>query len=339
MAIVTSTVGSSGRNYATLALWLASLPSNIVTSGNSYVASLYNDSEFVGSTASTLITVAGFTTDASHFLTITAAAGQSWCDSTSSIGGYASSQGVGIRNTDHRGTALEVDTDFTVVTRLQISSGQTALVFPANNCTVTNNIAEDYNNSNLIVIAKSNNVFTNNVFVANSFGGNVFIIGNPSGGGTVINNNTFVRPSTWTAAGTAISTGYSYTGTFTNNAFFGFTTVSSASGYTGSNNATDQSSISGSTSNLTSLTYSSQFRVNVSTGHDFRLATSGSSLTTGGISVATPTADAFGTAQPQSGNYSLGAFQIIPSPETITLDKWFQPASQPQLVRPEMIPY
>src|ERR1035437_9016454 len=97
MALIVKTIGATGRQYATINLWDASVPSNLVTDGNSYEGDMYNDAEFAGSQL-----LAAHTTNSTHTLLLTAAAGQSFQDNanvrTNALK-YNVSNGVGIRST------------------------------------------------------------------------------------------------------------------------------------------------------------------------------------------------------------------------------------------------
>src|SRR5437660_1117226 len=98
MPTVVRAIGSGGgRDYSTLAAWAASLPANLVSDGNSYRGECYNDAEFTGS--STLLTLSGHTTDASHTITLTTGAGQSFRDNAgvqSNALAYNQANGVAI---------------------------------------------------------------------------------------------------------------------------------------------------------------------------------------------------------------------------------------------------
>lgn len=302
MAVVTKTIGSGGgRDYSSLTAWMGGLPANIVTSGNSYVASMYNDSEIVdtagGSTPNLNLT--GFTTDATHNLTITAAAGQAWCDSTSNAGGYVAANGVAIRRTDHRSTVIECDVNFTTISRLQLSGGHVAINASAESLTITNCVLEVFLSTGVINVNGGNATIANNFIIVNNASNSTFGIGighNGSNGPAIVVYNTIVRVSDYSAGDPIVGNHYGWSGTFTNNACFGFTSTYDASGMTGTNNGTDQSSVTGSTSNQVSLTYTSQFTTTTNTGQDFRLKTgnslAGNGITYGGISV-----DAYGTTR------------------------------------------
>ncbi len=89
------------RNYATLPDWYAALPANLTTDGNAQVASLYNDSEFVLTSALNL-NVPG---DSTNHITITTGTGQSFRDNASVRSNslsYNQANGVAITSADTR---------------------------------------------------------------------------------------------------------------------------------------------------------------------------------------------------------------------------------------------
>lgn len=93
---VIKSVGSSGRDYATLALWEADLPGNLITGDTTQTAEVYNDSEFLNQS----LVVSGINTDITHWIRIKCAAGESFTDNPSAADNnlrYDISNGVGFR--------------------------------------------------------------------------------------------------------------------------------------------------------------------------------------------------------------------------------------------------
>jgi hypothetical protein len=92
---VTSSIGSAGgRDYSTIQAWEDACPANLVTDDKVWKGALYNDSEFAP------VTISGMTTDATRYVWLTTAAGQSFRDHanvlTNSIR-YDQSKGVAIK--------------------------------------------------------------------------------------------------------------------------------------------------------------------------------------------------------------------------------------------------
>lgn len=321
MGVITKTIGSAGgRDYSDLTSWAAALPANLVTDGNSYVASMYADSEFLDTTggSSPYLNLTGFTTDATHTITITAAAGQAWCDNTSSVGGYVAADGVAIRRTDHRSTVIECDVNFVTISRLQLSGGRTAINVIGDNATITNCVLETFNNNGVVNVNGGNGTIVNNFIIVNHASNGSFAIGigrNGSNGPAVVVYNTIVRVSDYSAGDPVVGNHYGWSGTFTNNAFFGFSSTYDTAGMTGTNNGTDQSSVTGSSSDQVSLTYANQFTTTTTTGEDFRLK-SGNSLAGNGITYTGISTDAYGTTR--AGSPAIGAFEPSAGPSSST---------------------
>ena len=134
------------------------------------------------------------------------------------------------------------------------------------------------------------------------------------GNNVVIANCTVVCPSDKGPGTNGIATDSQAT-RIINCCAFGFTNGFLVNGGspTGSNNATDTSTISFGSSNLTSLTYSSQFTGVTSSSPDFRLK-SGAGLLDAGNTDTTdiPLAiDMSGTSRPQGSAWDIGANEFI----------------------------
>lgn len=125
---VTSTIGTAGRNYSTLQAWEDACPANLVTDDKIWRGECYNDSEFA-SGSGTLLTIAGMTTDATRYVELTAAAGQSAFDHASVRTNplrYDQSKGVGLRaHTSYSGHAVLDSVPNTRISRLQVKSTTT----------------------------------------------------------------------------------------------------------------------------------------------------------------------------------------------------------------------
>lgn len=145
--VVTLTVGSNNRQYATLPLAWEAIPANLVAADVSYVIEAYNDSEFV---ATGKILLNGKITDASHTITIRPAAGQGWMDNPNHVTNrmaYIPANGVAMRGNIGYSDFLFIDNPYVHVFGLQISlsgegGGQTLSVLGAGshatNCLIEN---------------------------------------------------------------------------------------------------------------------------------------------------------------------------------------------------------
>lgn len=307
---VTKTIGSGARDFATLALWEASLPANLVTDGNSYVGQCFNDSEFTGST--TLCTLSGHTTDASHTITLTTGAGQSFRDNASVRSNalrYNATNGVGITSTI-AGTVIVVSDQNVVISNLQIKN--TGGYGPALKTIGTNTVvdfcilasaresvaadgSQKYRNTLMYTTTGAIGALCN----SNSFSG----IGGPA-----FYFCNFLVPSDLTAASEAFNGAYS-TGTMENCAVFNCTAANAGSTtWTFTTCMTDIASPP--TGFSGGKTYGNQFVTTTAAAFDAREKT-GADLQGAGTSDATNGAtDISGTARPQGGKWDIGAWEL-----------------------------
>lgn len=328
MAIITNSIGSAGgRDFATIPLWIASIPVDVVASGNSYVGQCYNDSEFLnqGISFNGLIT-----DDTTHTVTLTAAPGQSFCDNpnrqTNALR-YNQANGAAIRNT----ISLAIyggNITGLIISRLQISTiassdapmvaigpnglGNTPIISQclcvSGSSGVLRGVA--FRVYNCILIDQSGSVQP-----SLSFGDHGFAVA----------NSVIVVPTGSTTITNAI--GLSASGnscTITNSAVFGCTNfIFNPGGQTiaGSNNASDVSIPFGS-SNQTPLTFANQFQDITTATQDWRVIT-GSGLINNGVTDTAdiPAAvDIVDTSRPQSTAWDIGHWELQFGATTVTVD-------------------
>lgn len=318
MGTVTKTIGTSARDYSTIAAWSAALPANLVTDGNSYVGQCYNDSEF-GVTAQ--ISLAGHTTDSTHNITLTTGTGQSFRDNanvrTNALD-YNQANGVGIKaNVFFGGTDGVINSDvsqYTTISNIQINSNNNGSGISDNA-----NAAQNVTYSNLLVKFGSNYggygimaaqgcLIKNCVVINNSA---VVNIGIRMIAGTIA-FCTIVTPSNLSpAAATGILTNFNGAGggtTVENCAVFGFPTLlTNAYGGT-TTSTTNQCSNASPPAGWTQKTYNNSYFVD--TAADWRLA-SGSPAQGAGTSDSTNGAtDISGLARPQGGSWDISAWEL-----------------------------
>lgn len=254
MAIITNSIGTTGRDYSTLQAWEDAIPADVVASGNSYVGECYNDSEF-----SAGVVISAHNTDATHTITLTAATGQSFQDHPnvrSNALVYDQSKGVGILVTASYSSGVDALglTHYLTVTRLQIKTTH-AKSFP---------LVSDSLNDNLVVkdcILQGNSETANVVDLFGELINCLVIQDHATGDGIWMRQNhnvlgcTIVRTTNNSPAGTGVIARNYADITLRSTAIFGFTNPTGVAG-TGafdalcSNNASDGASLPGASNQI-----------------------------------------------------------------------------------------
>jgi hypothetical protein len=116
---VTSSIGTSSRDYSTVTAWEAACPANLVTADQIWRGECYNDSEFDEQAL-----LSGITTDSTRYLELTAAAGQSFqdhADVRTNPLRYDQAKGVALKSgvSDFTGP-LRNECNFTRLSRFQV---------------------------------------------------------------------------------------------------------------------------------------------------------------------------------------------------------------------------
>lgn len=325
MAIVIKSIGSgASRDYATIQAFIDSIPTDVVSTGNSYVGELYNDSEFTDVTGKFNLT--GKNTNSSFFITLRCAAGQSFNTNPNKANNplwYNQATGVALKSTIANTVMANITVPYTVIDGLQIWASGTAGVamvlnganIVAKNCILLGMPSAVLSNSSVVV---NNGATLSSSLVVNNIG-NV-AAGISVNNGTVV-SCTVVKPVAFVSGGSSIGIYYNYnTNVVKNCAIFGFTNRSDlvnsfvASDY----NATDYSMAPGGTTashNLLNLVYDNQF---VSNTNDFRLK-AGSDLIDKGnnLSATYSSLDIVGTTRQTL--WDIGAYEVPIPATTITL--------------------
>lgn len=313
MAVITKTIGTAGgRDYSTITAWVAALPANLVTDGNSQVGQCYNDSAFLEDVA-----ISGHTTDATHTLTLTTGPGQSFRDNanvqTNALK-YNQSNGValsGINANYH--VALSIAVDMTV-SNLQITGGRGTYTVDASsgNTVVFDSLilqGPSVNGQDAVMQLIGTNTLKNCVVMQQTVGGRAFRTGysNPN-----IFNCTIVAFNGDTVFRTNNSTPL-----LNNNAFFGWSGLLFADGHaltpTGSNNCSDLNISTWGTGNLSSKTFSSQFQNTTLATLDLRAKAGGDIIDAGltDTSHVSPAVDIVGTTRPSGSAWDIGAWELV----------------------------
>lgn len=303
---ITKTIGTTGRQYSTIAGFEAAIPADIVSSDETWTGECYNDSEF-----SERPDFAGATTDATHWIKLTAAAGQSFADHADKLTNplrYDQSKGVGLALTGSYGNGWN-NTGQNDLTIERIQSKQAGNGYgPA--MSATRSLIRDW-------IHEQQSASTG---ISTPKGINIVCITTVSGADGIRMTTGYeyygclaVRCSDVATTGTGFSGTYSPTGiTIRNCASFGFATAFYAgAAYSGSagNNCTDAASAPGS-SNQVSKTFANQFVSTTTSAKDFRLKTGSDCVGNGFTDATNEPTDIVGTTRPQGSAYDIGPWEL-----------------------------
>lgn len=324
----TASVGATSKNYSTIADALAAIPADLVSDGHSYTVAIYKDGpgtdgEYTCTGGTSCFTIADHTTSSTRYIHITAATGQSFMDDANVRTNplkYDASKGVAIRKTDNFGSLFLLDDPggYIRITRLQLSKSATGsggiLINDGGAATTPNALYADViaesaaSSGNMIQVGGTSNVVRNVIAIATTTGAvsGIYI----KGGATVIGCGV-IRPSDLTAAGTGFIRN-SGTAILKSSYSFGFSAASSgtfdaASGY----NATDQSSIAGSTGNVTSLAMTDAgFAGTLAASRDFRVTSETSIVGAGALDATNAQYDISNAYRPEAP--TIGPWEDAP---------------------------
>jgi len=318
---VTKSIGNSGRDYTSIMAALTALNTtysgNLVTADVLLILELYTG-EIVSTTQQSYPT---FTTDATRYITIRAATGNGIKDTVTNPVFYNAALGAAMKSTYGSGSgdaSFIFPSAYTRIIGIQFkqagSLNGAAVRITGANSTLDGSIITS-SSGPCLVFESDNGVCVRNALVAVS-ANNVIATGYATGALCYFNT---IYSATTVSVDSNSNPVYGIVGinnaqTFTlckNNAIFGFTNpFGSAISTSSANNATDQTSFSVGSSNVTSLSFASCF---VSSGD--LTAKSGSGLLAAGVTISGYTTDIFGrtlTSPP-----AIGA-SIYPAPVAAT---------------------
>jgi hypothetical protein len=118
---VVKSIGTTGRDYSTLQAWEDDCPASLTAVDQIWQGECYNDSEFTAA-----VTISGVTVDATRYVVLKCAAGQSFqdhADVRTNPLRYDQSKGVGIKCTTSYATIVYANQAYTRVLGLQIDDG------------------------------------------------------------------------------------------------------------------------------------------------------------------------------------------------------------------------
>lgn len=267
-------IGTSSRDYSTLQAWEDDIP---FTPYGGYIGECYNDSEFTAG-----VEIAGHATSSGNFITLTAAAGESFMDDPSAASNplyYDQSKGVGISvgyavNGYVLASGFAEDVHLTIE-RLQarLTAGLSSIVlttsaFNSPNFLVRNCIFEHAFNDGFDTgcVFTRGGVYTNCLFVA-SVETDGYIVQAQSGTATLV-NCTFVCVPGSSGSAMYVPSGGGGGITLVGCAVFGYASIEDGTPITGDYCATDLASGFTGTGNVYSLDPADQFE---DPAADFRL--------------------------------------------------------------------
>ncbi|WP_407308407.1 hypothetical protein [Acinetobacter sp.] len=317
-----SSIGTNNRDYATVAAWEASIPSNPAGTATRYIGELYKDSEFLEK-----ININNRTTTANYNVVLRTATGQSFRDHESAATNPLfpdPAYGVFFRHTPASAgeAAITVSAPYTEIEGIQVYSNN-----PVSSAGYFGNYsATNLKCSNSIILATARDRWHSPVYVnEDAEFHNVLVICNSTEGyrnaivlpnGSKTYNCGFVRPSNLGRSGQGVSYGNGST-IMRNSYSFGFATT--GDNFAGDHNATDCSRFSNdpATGDKLNLTMVDQFvQPDISLPNpNFRLK-KGSALYKAGAdlsSVGMPLVDMMN--QPHGPTWDIGPVDL-PEPAT-----------------------
>lgn len=304
-----SSIGTSSRNYSTIASWLSFF------AAGGWIGELYNDSSFTAGCnfsghASSLPT---------NIITLRCATGQSFRDSTIPVLAFDATKGANIINTTAFDVSLNVEDAGVTIQGIQVLHDTNTFnntgpifaqaAFTQTDAVIENSIFESTSATNNISSLRAG-TFRNCLFVLRNSAANNGIHAQGYGALTVL-NCTVVRPSSFTVGGSAFTCNASTSMTIKNCAGFGFSNFYGGSGtITAANNNASDVAISIGSSNQASKTYSSQFVTITDTGRDFRVKNSSADIYDTGATL-TVASDIQGTSRPQGSAWDIGCWELV----------------------------
>lgn len=316
------TVGSASRNYSTWTAWEAATPANLTTSiagGEIWQGEGYADSEFLET-----VTVSGTTVDSTGYPVMTAAAGQSICDSSGNALNYNAALGVALRYTGNGGHALNVAIDWVHSTRLQVyldATGVTESAYLSTFGAADNHRVKDCifksRDGGQAVVQTCGGTFINCVAIAATAEADCGGFDQPSGTLLLV-NCTAVRPSDLTPVGEGFNT-RGTAATLNNCASFGFlngTVDSTFDTLLGDYNATDHASGANGfvgAHSQHSLTYANQFNNTLLATADFKLKSGSDLIAHGNTDATNAPNDFFGTVRGVATDGDVGPHEYVAS--------------------------
>lgn len=299
--------GAPSRDYSTLQAWEDACPADLVTADQIWRGECYNDSEFTGT-----LTISGMTVDATRYVHLTCASGQSFRDHASVQSNalkYDQSKGAGISVGSNYNWVIDVSAQHTIVEKLQIkTSGSKVPIQLRNGNQTAQYCILETTAASACAQTQGGGKYRNCLMVMRRSGNGHGIQSNSGG---TFRHLTIVRPSDLTAAGSGISRSYGVSD-IRSCAVFGFSNFTSGTGSAaGDYNATNLAAAAGGANDLTGKTYANQFENATNASGDWR-AKGGADLIGAAVTDAVDGAeDIVGTARPSGTGYDIGCWEFV----------------------------
>lgn len=309
--IVTSTIGTTGRDYSTLQAWEDAAPANLVTSDQVWRGECYNDSEFTGA-----LTVSGSTVDATHYKELTCATGESFADDPGAATNplrYDQSKGVGLHVTSSYTDVFTITENYFRMSRMQAKrstggGGSRVWLDSGASDTQLSQCIFENDRSAAVALVYTNTLVSACLFISRVSSAPAIVTVSSSGG--VMVNCTLVVPSDLTAATAGVTRSYASSWTIKNCAIFGVSNTGDTTGITYTNCYSDDASPP---TGVTTLAYDtstgSGFENITDATRDFRLKST-SALIGAGTSSGAPVSDIIGVlfgSPPSVGAWEVAA--------------------------------
>ncbi len=310
--MATKSIGATGRDYATIALWAAYVNALVLIAANER-GECYNDSEF---TSASKITIGGWTNLGTFTVTLACATGQSFRDNASVQSNalrYNQANGVGLATSTAYDDGLLFNTAYTVIDGLQIKATNAhmgkLLNLSAVNLTIQNCIVQGAGTALIALFAGDTSSVAQNCLALNTTtagdgifsvqGGKIFDCTSVSSGGS---------------SGNGIRALYGPAGIAKNNASAGYTTdYLGTADASSTNNATDKGSFGGTNwggSGQVSLVATTEWQSVTNGSEDLRLKSTSAKLKDNGATVG-PSVDIANTSRPQGSAYDIGCWELV----------------------------
>jgi hypothetical protein len=311
--IIVKTIGNGTRDYQTVQAWYNAIP-DLVALDQIWIGELYKEGPGTNgewTVNGSVLNASAKTTSATHYAELRPATGQGWKDGIGSGGWrYNPTYGVALRSTS------AFDATFLVFAAVNLRLTGLQLKHTDNTVVAASGAVMVYRDCILECASTTLSSYVGRVIAPGDKFVNCLIKSSARGievynGGGVISSCELV--GTGVTGGLALFNGGGGSAVFTDNSFFGWdSNYSAATGFSGTNNATDKATIFG-TAGLTSLTMANQFVSLTGGAEDYRLK-SGNALEGAGVRDQANTfdLDAFGNGRSTTAP-AIGAHEPLPT--------------------------